>query len=87
MKSRGPTIALCLLKTESWNGANSQSNKVLASGKKMQFDLLYTFKVSGRPFLCTLKKAAFSMYIKKSSLLIMDWLFLVALRYNYYLSE
>lgn len=65
MKSRGPTIALCLLKTESWNGANSQSNKVLASGKKMQFDLLYTFKVSGRPFLCTLKKAAFSMYIKK----------------------
>lgn len=59
MKSRGPTIALCLLKIESWSGANSQRNKVLASGKKMQSDLLYTFKVSGRPFLCTLKPAAF----------------------------
>jgi len=78
MKSRGPTIAPHLLKIESWRGANSQRNKVLARGKKMQFDLLYTFKSEWW---------AFSMYIITSSILIMDWLFLVALRYNYYLSE
>lgn len=39
MKSRGPAIALFHLEIECWNGANSQRNEVLASGKKMQFDL------------------------------------------------
>lgn len=59
MKFRVPAIALCLLKIESWSGVKSQRNKVLASGKKMPFDLLYIFKVSVRPFQCTLKPAAF----------------------------
>lgn len=53
-------------------------NKILASGKKMQ--LIYCTPLKWVVFF-------FSMYIKNNSFLITDYLLLVALRYNYYLSE